>query len=272
MHRLRSLAALLVVSLLPLLGLIPTSTASAATNSCISTESCGGATLALGTHGPLSLGVLAPSATTNGGFGYNNESVGFTTSGLTDGSQDWTLLQDSSEVTCDTTCTGVATGGLFGRGNYALEYTPGGHQAATGDLPYCLSVENTYPTVGGKVVQRWALVLRYCDNLGKTTIAPGTKDTIPALIANPNPYQLWGLADVPGPYLQLEDIALTEVAFQHGFPSGDFVVDDRAFGGSGTWGLAYPNHFGLNQEGTAVGCTQPITKFNPNDFNCPATA
>lgn len=244
-------------------GALTATTAGAATNSCVSTESCGGAILALTTHGSLSLAVLGYDPSVNDGFGYNNEHVGFTTSGAADGSQDWTLAQYGSGA------------GPYGKGEYVLEFTPGGHQPGTPDLAYCLSVQDTYPTVGGHVVQRWADVLRWCGAWGGVvtggkTAAQNGGTELPASVTGADLYQLWAPVEVSGHLLQLEDVALNSQQYRHGWGGGqDFVLDDRADGGSGTWGLAYPNHFGLNQEGVAQGCSQPITTFNPKDFNCP---
>src|SRR6185437_2564041 len=72
--------------------------ASASTLQCVAQESCGGADLAFTGHGALSLAALAPDQTLNGGFGYNDEHVGFTSSNASDGSQDFTVFQDSSET------------------------------------------------------------------------------------------------------------------------------------------------------------------------------
>ena len=234
--------------------------ASGATNSCVNTESCGGATLALATHGSLSLAVLGYDSTVNGGFGYNNEHVGFTTSGAANGTQDFTLARSGSSA------------GQYGNGVFVLEFTPGGQQPPAGDLAYCVSVQDTYPTVGGKVVQRWAAVLRFCGAWGGV-ITPGVKSPeSPASIANADTYQLWAPVEVAGNYLQLEDVALNDQHLRHGFSGSDFVLDDRALGGDGTWALAFPNHFGPNQEGVATGCTKPITTFNPHDFSCPSSS
>ena len=129
-------------------------TAEASTLKCTATESCGGADLAYAGHGALSLAVLNPDSTINGGFGYNNEEVGFTTAGASNGSQDFTVLQDASETNGHDANVGL--GGTYGHGNYVAMYTPGGVRADTtkGQLQYCVSVEDTYPTVGGKTVQQ----------------------------------------------------------------------------------------------------------------------
>jgi len=262
--------------------------AHAATLQCTSTESCGGADLALATHGPLSLAVLNPDSTINGGYGYNNEKVGFTTSGA-NGSQDFTVFQDASEVTTTPAVpgspasqSGVGLGGTYGSGDYVVMYTPGGKAVPSTDISYCVSVEDTYPTVAGKTVQRWALVLRNCKAVvgrgvpafhpgsTNTAVAPAADNELAATVSNPNPYQLWAPTEVPGPYLEFQDVALNSQHYRHGYGGGNFVMDDRAFGGSGTWGLAYPENDGLNQDFTIIGCTEPVTEFNTSYYNCPA--
>lgn len=265
--------------------------AGASTLKCTATESCGGADLAYAGHGQLSLAVLNPDSTINGGFGYNNEEVGFTFSGASNGSQDFTVFQDSTEA--------PGLGGVYGHGNYVAMYTPGGKlpfdlaspacvkdspaageytcSAGAGSLiPYCVSVEDTYPTVRGHVVQRWALVLRNC------FAWPGTKFTVGVhgsstvteaedTVTQPDLYQLWAPTEVPGPFLEFQDVALNSTHWRHGYTAGhNFVMDDRAFGPSGTWGLAYPENDQLNQKFTIIGCTQPVTVFNTAYYNCPS--
>lgn len=258
MRYFRYLSGVLGFSLALILGLVNPSFA--ATNSCINSESCGGATLALTIHGSLSLAVLDYDPDVNGGFGYNNEHVGFTYSGASDGTQDFTLARYGS------------TAGPYGEGAYVIEFTPGGHQPPAGDLAYCLSVQDTYPVVHGKVTQRWSAVLRYCGAYGGSITAGVKSPETPATVTDADPYQLWAPVEVAGNFLQLENYALNSQPLRHGFEGQDFVLDDRANGASGTWALAYPNHFGLNQEGIATGCTMPITTFNPKDYNCPSTS
>jgi len=247
--------------------------ASAATSSCTKTESCGGADLAFTGHGNLSLAVLNPDSNVNGGFGYNNEKVGFTTSGALDGTQDFTVFQDATEVPNP----GPGLGGVYGYGNYVAMYTPGGSRAntATGQIQYCISVEDTYPVVNHKTVQRWSLVLRNCNATGKSTFSTGTHATdtpptgeVEATVSNPNPYQEWAPTEVPGTFLEFQDVALNSQHYRHGYGGGNFVMDDRGFGGSGTWGLAYPENDQSNQEFTIIGCTQPVTVFNKAYYQC----
>jgi hypothetical protein len=248
------------------LGLAVASGAGASTLKCTSTESCGGADLAFTGHGPLSLAVLNPDSTINGGFGYNNEKVGFTTSGASNGTQDFTVFQDSSEPV-------PGQGGVYGHGNYVAMYTPGGLEAdtETGQIQYCVSVMDTYPTVNGKVVQRWSLVLRNCNATGRSEFTSGSHEgDSEARVSDPNLYQLWAPTEVPGPYLEFQDVALNSSHYRHGFGGGNFVMDDRGFGGSGTWGLAYPENDQLNQKFTIIGCTKPVTVFNTAYYNCPS--
>lgn len=280
-------------------------TASASTLSCVGQESCGGADLAFTGHGNLSLAALGADHTLNGGFGYNDEHVGFASSGASDGTQDFTVFQDSSEAV-------PGKGGVYGFGNYVVMYTPGGHlpfdvtglpRNSDGSVtvtandetfvPYCVSVEDTYPKVNGKTAQRWALVLRNCFAWSGTSFTIGGKSLTGAPVVNPTPtpavtttpapaevedtvthpdlYQVWAPTEVPGPFLEFQDVALNSTHWRHGFTTGhNFVMDDRGWGGSGTWGLAYPDQGQLNQEFTIIGCTKPVTVFNNAYFNCPS--
>lgn len=279
--------------------------ASASTLQCVAQESCGGADLAFTGHGALSLAVLAPDHSLNGGFGYNDERVGFTSSGASDGSQDFTVFQDSSEPS-------PGKGGVYGFGNYVVMYTRGGHLpfdttgltknsdgsvtvSASNEtaVPYCVSVEDTYPLVRGHRVQRWALVLRNCFAWPGTTFNIGGKSLTGTPVPTPSPsptatvtpapaeventvnhpdlYQLWAPTEAPGPFLEFQDVALNSAHYRHGFTSGhNFVMDDRGWGGSGTWGIAYPELQQKNQEFTIIGCTKPVTVFNDAYFNCPS--
>ena len=264
--------------------------ANASTLQCVAHESCGGADLAFTGHGQLSLAVLNTDNTINGGFGYNNEHVGFTTSGATNGSQDFTVFQDSTERT--------GLDGVYGHGNYAVMYTRGGNLPfdlskctpnqknetaldctadAETSIPYCVSVEDTYPTVNHQVVQRWALVLRNCFAWPGTVFTVGVHASgnppageIADTVTDPNLYQLWAPTEVPGPFLEFQDVALNSSHFRHGFGGHNFVMDDRGWGGSGQWGIAYPENDQLNQKFTIIGCSQPVTVFNQAYYNCPS--
>lgn len=239
--------------------------AHAATLKCTSTESCGGADLLYAAKGNLSLAVLDPDSTINGGFGYNNEEVGFTTSGATNGTQDFTVSQESGET--------AGKGGVYGYGDYVARFTPGGVTAPAGDLQYCVSVEDTYPVVHGKTTQRWGLVLRNCDANGRTEFSAGTlSDDAESMVTNPDLYQLWAPTEVPGPALEFQDVALNSQHLRHGFGGDNFVMDDRAFGGSGTWGLAFEENDQPNHKLVIDGCTSPIDKFNTAYFNCASGA
>lgn len=84
-----------------------------------------------------------------------------------------------------------------------------------------------------------------------------------------NAYQVW--APVNGSNgLEMINMSLS---FDH--PHGTnpnntpYVLDDTAFGGNGTWALAFPENDGLNQQSEIDGCTEPITGLNTNYSLCP---
>lgn len=253
--------------------------AHASTLSCTSQESCGGADLNFSGHGPLSLSVLDRTSV-NGGFGVNNERVGFNTSGLHNGTQDFTVFQESGET--------PGHGGVYGFGNYTVMFTPGGVLPLNSHTPgstatdagngasvaYCLSVEDTYPIVNHHIVQRWSLVLRNCFAKPGTTFtvgshAPGETE---AMVHNPNRYQEFAPTETSDGFLKFQDVALNSSHFRHGFGGQNFVIDDRGFGGPGTWGIVFPEkdvtQNVTNQEFTIIGCTQPVTVFNSQYFDC----
>ena len=255
------------------LALVGVKPAAASTLRCTSTESCGGATSAYTAKGALSLSVLKPDSTVNGGFGYWNEPVGVNSSGLADGSQDFTVYQESGER--------PGLGGVYGHGDYVVVYTPGGKvpdDPAFGgggtQTAYCLSVQDVYRTVRGQLAQRWAAVLRGCDAAGRWGIpkfvSGTTSPEVPAVVGAPDPYQLWAPVEVSGPALEFQDVALNTASYRHGFGGSNFVLDDTAFGGAGTQGLAYPENDGLNQKWSIDGCTKPVTVFNTAYYNCAA--
>lgn len=262
--------------------------ASASTLSCTDHESCGGADLNFSGHGQLSLSVLDTS-TVNAGFGYNNERVGFNTSGQHNGTQDFTVFQQSGET--------PGHGGVYGFGNYTVMYTPGGHLPFThpgggalqqGDtvtatdetsVPYCISVEDTYPVVGGHKVQRWALVLRNCFATHNVAFTVGTHadaatstTEVEATVSHPNLYQEFAPTETSDGFLKFQDVALNNSHLRHGFGGRNFVMDDRGFGGPGTWGIVFPEkdvtQNASNQEFTIIGCTEPVTVFNSQYFDC----
>jgi len=249
--------------------------ADAATLQCTSTESCGGAALQYSAKGALDLSVLSPDSNTNGGFGYWNEPVGVNSAGLSNGSQDFTVYQEYGEPT--------GQGGSYGHGNYVVAYTPGGKTpddpAFTGktsgtQTAYCVSVQDVYRKVGGKLAQRWALVLRNCDVSGlwgSAVFTPGKTSTdSPAVVKNADPYQLWAPVEVSGSALEFQDVALNSAGYRHGFGGKNFVMDDTASGGAGTQAIAYPENDGANQKWSIDGCTKPVTVFNTSYYNCPA--
>lgn len=269
----KKIIAVMASVLFIILTMTATSQAQASTLRCTSTESCGGATLADAVHGQLALSVLAPDNNTNDGFGYWNEPVGVNTAGLADGTQDFTVYQVSGEP--------VGGGGVYGHGNYVVVYTPGGKtpddpaftDKATGtETAYCVSVQDIYRTVRGHRVQRWVLVLRNCDVSGiwgSAVFSPGeTSPEVPATVRNADPYQLWAPVEVSGPYLEFQDVALNSASFRHGFGGSNFVMDDTAFGGPNTQGIAFSENDGLNQKFTIDGCTEPVTVFNKAYYDC----
>lgn len=275
----RKLAALAGAAVLSAgLGIGLAAASGAATLSCTTHESCGGADLKFSGHGPLSLSVLDRTSI-NGGFGVNNERVGFNTSGLHNGTQDFTVFQTDTQVT--------GHGGVYGFGDYTVMFTPGGvlplNDTTPGDtatdagngasVAYCISVEDTYPVVNGHTVQRWALVLRNCFAWPGTTFRIGNKATdVAGTVHLPNLYQQFAPTETSDGFLKFQDVALNSAHFRHGFGGHNFVIDDRGFGGPGTWGIVYPEkdvtQNADNQEFTIIGCSKPVTVFNSQYFDC----
>jgi len=273
-------ATLTLVSGAGLAGVLTSGTAQASSFSCTSRTACGGDVLAYTAKGTLALSVLTPDANTNGGSGYWNEPVGF---GAEDypsgtGAQDFTVFQVAGEP-------GPGQGGEFGHGEYVVMYTPGGQLPAdpvitgkTGtQTAYCLSVQDLYRTVRGHRAQRWATVLRPCDTFAGGVLQSAapvfTQATATATpqVTDADPYQLWAPVEVSGPYLEYQNTGLdNSSSYRHGYGGVNFVLDDTAFGGAGTQGLAFPENDGANQKGTIIGCSDPITSFNPVYYDCPA--
>jgi hypothetical protein len=261
---------------------VPVTGAKAASISCTTTPSCGGATLMYSAKGSLDLAVLSPDASTNGGFGYWSEHVGFSTSTINNPYEDFIVAQQSGEV--------VGKGGAYGLGNYAVFLAPAGHVpddinfGGTGSqTAYCISVMDTYPTVRGKVVQRWALVLRSCDTIVAGARAPPkfcppssqrqpegcNNPTDEWVVINPNPYQTWSPTQGAANTLLFQNLGLNMASLRHGFGGKNFVMDDRANGGNGTWGIAYPENDQPNQRFSKINaCTDPVKQFNPIYWAC----
>lgn len=263
-------------------GALTATSAQASSLSCTGKTACGGATLAYNLKGTLALAVLAPDPNTNGGFGYWNEPVGVNTEDFPagTGAQDFTVAQVAGER--------PGQGGQFGFGEYLPIYTPGGNlpndpifgaafnSAKPVQTAYCLSVQDLYRMVRGHLVQRWATVLRPCGTYigGPLQLGPpavtdaGT--TIPPVVNGADPYQLWAPVEVAGQFFEFQNIGLDNSSFyRHGFGGENFVLDDTAFGGPGTQALAFQENDQANQQWKGIGCTLPLTAFNPAYFNCP---
>ena len=260
-------------------GTLVATQAQASSLSCTGKTACGGATLAYAVKGTLALAVLAPDPNTNGGFGYWNEPAGVNTEDYPSGTgaQDFTVAQVSSEAS-------PGHGGQFGFGEYIAIYTPGGNLPNDTWLggngtqtAYCLSVQDLYRTVRGQRVQRWATVLRPCDTFaggilqdGQPVFIPVSPSNTTPKVTNADPYQLWAPVEVAGQFFEFQDIGLdNSSSYRHGYGGVNFVLDDTAFGGAGTQGLAYPENDQLNQQWKGIGCSLPLTAFNPAYFNCP---
>ena len=255
-------------------------TASASSLSCTSSPSCGGATLLYSAKGSLDLSVLNPDPNTNGGNGYWNEEVGFGLSSTSSLAEDFRVAQVTSgnPFYLPGVTNTVAKGGSYGLGDYVAIFDPSGKPASMA-TSLCLSVEDTYPVVRGHVAQRWALVLRGCNQVisgfqgtpaftaPATTGAGSTTDEW--TVANPDPYQVWSPVETGNPAsLEFQNVGLNNASLRHGYAGDNFVIDDRGFGGAGTWGLAFPENDGLNQRFTINGCSDPVASFNPVYWNC----
>jgi hypothetical protein len=159
--------------------------------------------------------------------------------------------------------TGTETVGTV----YTNEYPAPGSTFTAEPNDYCLSVESG--STGPRHAQRWHVVLRTCSTNGTFTYgndASGTASVISSVSASAaNRYQLWA------PVTGLHGLLFINDSLSHGFKSGNtpYVLDDAAFGGAGTWLLAYPENDGLNQEGSILGCTQPVTLLSTSYASCP---
>ena len=88
-----------------------------------------------------------------------------------------------------------------------------------------------------------------------------------------NRFQVWSPVQGPNGLIMINESLSND--HPHGFnPSNTpYVLDDTAFGGSGTGALAFPENDGLNQESTIIGCTDPIKSLEAElpvgYYNCP---
>ena len=249
-------------------------TASATTLTCTQTKTsfatpygCGGLQLQYQVKG-----ILDMAADGN----YWNAAVRVSTGSLTSTSQDWTVFGDTANDP-------VTTGGEGDLGAYVAMYTPNGviQGGVTGTtvnsspLDFCLSVQNIQRVVRGVLSQRWVTVLRNCFNGtggGAPSFALGT-GTSPNTVTDPNQYQLWAPAlattTVPSP-VSLVNEALLSGSFRHGIGGNDrYVLDDTAWGGTGTQLIAYPANGGINQQWDVIGCTPPVTQISGLAAICP---
>lgn len=234
---------------------------------------CGGAELAYNAKGTLDLAVLD-------GGNYWNSKVGFKTASTSDTSEDWTVFAVDGSV----------KGGPGGLGDYVAMYTPDGkiksfQQPAgtthTNAVPapgnftvgtdvYCLSVENLNNGPGGSL--RWRTVLRNCNTDG--TFSYGTNTTTAPMYnsvssSHANRYQVWSPVQVSKGLEMINESLSND--HPHNFNKGNtpYVLDDSGYGGSGTWGLAFPENDGINQQFSIIGCTEPITGLNTSYQLCP---
>jgi hypothetical protein len=132
---------------------------------------------------------------------------------------------------------------------------------------YCLSTESA--DTGPHHAARWHVVLRTCSTNGIFTYGndvTGTGHTLNSVsTSTANRFQLWA------PVTGMSGLLFINDSLSHGFKAGNtpYVLDDPAFGGPGSWLLAYPENDGLNQEGSIIGCTQPVTLLDTSYANCP---
>lgn len=284
-----ALGASLLVSLFVLVGFVTTG-ASATTLTCTQTANtfvtpygCGGLESQFAGRGSLSLAVLGTSTVNNVVGNYSNSPVGVKLTSLTDTTQDFTVFA----------INGLTNGGEGDLGSYVAMYTPNGHIpggctltgpcSATNDvvkespLDFCISVQDYYPIVRHQRVQRWRTVLRNCfisasdpnrDVFGTPGFVLGN-GTNPNAVTNPNLYQTWS-PTTGSVGLFLVNKALHYPWARHGWGSNaPYVLDDTAFGGSGTQSIAFPENDGINQLWQILGCTPPVTDLNTQYQLCP---
>ena len=252
---------------------------------------CGGDQLAYTGKGTLDLAVLGSGSTTGN---YWNSPVGYLAGSQSSTREDFTVFA----------LGGITTGGPGGLGEYVAMYTPDGNipsftytgagtpvapattcpaalTAGTNSTPqigcdinvgtnvYCVSVENLYN--GPRGALRWRTVLRNCNTNGTFSYGAntGSKPFNSVSFSRANRYQVWSpVSNAAG--LTLLNMSLSFDHPHHTNPSNTpYVLDDSGFGGSGTWGLAYPENDGLNQQSSIIGCTDPIKALNTGYQFCP---
>jgi hypothetical protein len=266
------------------LGAVPALTASATTLTCTNVAhagvppiGCGGDQLAYQAKGTLDLAVLGKGTSTGN---YWNSPVGFLADSQSATREDFTVFA----------VNGDTTDGPGGLGEYVAMYTPNGNIASftytggtgcpasgttesnttpdigcnfnVGTNVYCVSAENVNTARG----LRWFAVLRNCNTNGIFHYGTNDGTTFNSVSSgHANHFQVWA------PVSNFAGLTLVNESLSHGFKAGNtpYVLDDKGFGGSGTQALAYPENDGLNQQGTIIGCTDPIKALNTGYQFCP---
>jgi hypothetical protein len=284
-------------------------TASATTLTCTNVANatlppvgCGGAQLAYQSKGVLDLAVLGQGSTSGN---YWNSPVGFLTDSTSAAREDFTVFAVNGSITDGPGGLGeyVAmytpdgnvpsfTGTVKGvHGTYSNTTPDIGTSFNPGTNVYCLSVENL--NNGPKGALRWRTVLRTCNTNGSFEYGNNSECPTPVITVTPdvttaavtctsynsvsssraNRYQIWSpVSGSTGLEMINESLSFDH---PHGTnPSNTpYVLDDTAFGGTGTWGLAYPENDGLNQQVSVIGCTDPLKGLEallPSTYyNCP---
>jgi hypothetical protein len=142
---------------------------------------------------------------------------------------------------------------------------PGSEFTAT-PTDYCLSVETG--NTGPRDAQRWRTVLRTCATNGTFTYGndvTGTGNVVNSVSSSSaNRFQLWAPVTGSTGLLFIND------SLSHGFTGNTpYVLDLAGNGGPGTWLLAYPENDQPNQEGSILGCSQPVTLLDTTYASCP---